>query len=94
MRIFATLILATLMAGCATTPAERAAKVEREVEQMIQVYGPACNKLGYDPASDAWRSCILQLAAQDDYKRFSQYNNMPRHTHCYAHKGFYNCVTL
>jgi hypothetical protein len=88
------LSLILLLASCTTTPAERAAREEREVEQMIQVYGPACDKLGYQQESDAWRSCVLQLAAQDDFKRYSQYNSMPRHTHCFAHKGFYNCTTF
>lgn len=88
--VFAVLFLA----ACASTPAERAARAERDIETMIQTYGSACNKLGYEPASDAWRGCVLHLAAQDDYKRYSQYNSMPRFTHCYAHKGFYNCVTL
>jgi len=94
MRIFNTLIAVILLAGCVSTPAERAARAEREVAQMIQVYGPACTKLGYQDGSDAWRSCVLQLAAQDDFKRYSQYNSMPRYTHCYAHKGFYNCTTF
>jgi hypothetical protein len=94
MRIFNTLIVMILLAGCVSTPAERAARAEREVEQMIQIYGSACTKLGYPEGADTWRGCVLQLAAQDDFKRYSQYNNMPRHTHCYAHKGFYNCTTF
>ena len=83
-----------LMSGCVSTPAERAAKQQREVEQMIEVYGPACDKLGYQKDSDEWRGCVLHLAAQEDYKRFSQYNDRPRFTHCFAHKGFYNCTTF
>jgi len=83
-----------ILVGCVSTPAERAALHEREVEQMIQIYGPACLKLGYPQDSDEWRGCVLHLAAQDDFKRYSQYNNTPRYTHCFAHKGFYNCTTF
>lgn len=94
MRILCTLIAIMLLAACVSTPAERAARAEREVEQMIQIYGPACKKLGYQEESDTWRSCVMQMAAQDDFKRYSQYNNRPRYTHCFVHKGFYNCTTF
>ena len=42
-----------LLAGCATQ-ADRTAQVEREVDEMIATYGPACEKLGYQSASDPW----------------------------------------
>jgi hypothetical protein len=93
LEIFTVIVLVFLV-SCVGTPAEKAAMQQREVEQMIQVYGPACVKLGYQSDSDEWRGCILHLAAQDDYKRYSQYNNRPRFTHCFAHKGFYNCTTF
>lgn len=52
-----TLILCCLLlTGCAT-PEERA-------ERDMQAFGPYCDKLGYSPASDAWRSCIQQQATQ------------------------------
>jgi hypothetical protein len=96
MRILSILLVmfTVFLVGCASTPAERAARQEREVEQMIQVYGPACVKLGYQQDTDDWRGCVLHLAAQDDFKRYSQYNDRPRFTHCFAHKGFYNCTTF
>jgi hypothetical protein len=87
------LVIFVFLVGCVSTPAERASRQTREVERMIQVYGPACVKLGYQQDTDDWRSCVLHLAAQDDYKRYSQYNDRPRFTHCFAHKGFYNCTT-
>jgi hypothetical protein len=87
-------IVMLFLFGCVSTPAERAAKQQQEVEQMIEVYGPACEKLGYKQDSDEWRGCVLHLAAQDDYKRYSEYNDRPRFTHCFAHKGFYNCTTF
>ncbi len=88
------LVLAAVFAGCATTPAERAMQAEREVDQMIQVYGPACDKLGYKQESDPWRDCILHLAAQDDLKQYSRFNSYPTTTQCFGHRGFFNCTTF
>ena len=59
---------ALLLLGCAT-PAEQAARAQQEVDQMMQVYGPACNRLGYAVNSDPWRNCVLQLSAKDDAER-------------------------
>ena len=63
--------LATLatLAAC-TTPQERAVQKQAEVEQMMVIYGPACQRLGYQPQTDAWRSCVLQLNVQDDLQRY------------------------
>jgi hypothetical protein len=46
MRAFAVSILLIFVAGC-VTQAERAAQVQRDVEEMIRVYGPGCEKLGF-----------------------------------------------
>jgi len=79
--------MAALLTGC-VTPAERAAQVEREVEDMIQVYGPACDKLGYRPDTDPWRDCILRLNAKDNFR------GRPTSTTCFGHRGFYHCTGL
>jgi hypothetical protein len=81
-------LLAALLLGCAT-PAERAALVQAEVEEMIKVYGPACEKLGYTKDSDPWRECVLRLGTRDDYL----YRTRPTTTTCVGHRGFYNCTT-
>lgn len=94
MRTLSILLLTAVAAGCATTPAERAAQAEREVAQMIQIYGPACTRLGYRQESDAWRDCVLQLAAQDDMKRYGRYSSYPTTTQCFGHRGFFNCSTF
>ena len=60
-------IVATL-AAC-TTPQERAARAQAEVEQMMAVYGPACGRLGYTAGSDPWRRCVLDLGFKDDVQR-------------------------
>jgi hypothetical protein len=39
-----------LAAGCAT--------VDEQAAQVVAAYGPYCDKLGYQPNTDAWRLCI------------------------------------
>ena len=90
MRWLTTLVAFGLLAGCAT-PAERAAQMEREVDEMIVVYGPACEKLGYGRDSDAWRDCILRLSAKESFER---YGTTPRTATCFGHRGFYHCTTF
>jgi len=87
MRTLLYLATAVLLTGCAT-PAERAAQVQREVEEMIQVYGPACERLGFRNDSDEWRNCILRLNARD------MYYTRPATTTCFGHRGFYHCTTF
>ncbi len=60
---------AAVLSGCAT-PQERAARAQADVEQMMQQYGPACRRLGYQENSDQWRNCVLQLSAKDDAQRY------------------------
>lgn len=62
-------MVAAFLAACAT-PAQQAAQAEREVDYMVQVYAPACEKLGYTRNTDPWRNCILSLSAKDDVVRY------------------------
>lgn len=88
MRILLPALLFLLVAGCAT-PAQRAAAVEREVDEMIAVYGPGCERLGYKTDTDPWRECVLRLAHREDLQRraFST-------TNCIGHRGFFSCSTF
>lgn len=81
-------LLVILMLGC-ETPGERAARVKAEVEDMVKVYGPGCEKLGYPKDTDPWRECILHLRARDDVR----YSTRPTTTTCIGHRGFYNCTS-
>lgn len=86
------LALTLWVAGCATpTPAERAAEMQREIDEMIQIYGPACEKLGYKNGTDKWRDCILRMSAKEAQQR---YRSMPTTTSCFGHRGFYQCTTF
>jgi hypothetical protein len=68
MRLIAALTIGCFVAGCAT-PQERADAVSRDVEDMMRVYGPGCEKLGYRPDSDPWRDCVLRLATKDQIEQ-------------------------
>ncbi|MGE5318674.1 MAG: hypothetical protein ACM3KD_00705 [Hyphomicrobiaceae bacterium] len=87
MRIFIPLAAAALLAGCAT-PAERAAQMQREADQMVVIYGPACERLGYKRDTDPWRDCILRLNARDSYEH--GYST----TNCFGNGGFLQCTTF
>ena len=86
--ILKTALLAVLLTGCATT-AERAARMQAEVDEMVAVYGPACEKIGFQPGTDPWRNCVLGLSEQKTRER---YLATPRTTTCWGHRGFYSCT--
>lgn len=46
-------LIVLMLAGCATTPTERA-------EKMIATHGPVCDKLGFERGTDSWRNCVVQ----------------------------------
>jgi hypothetical protein len=76
------LALASLLALTAcSTPQQRAAQAQAEIEQMMVVYGPACTRLGYAAQSDQWRACVLHLSTKDDLQRYSSTQ------HFYANYG-------
>jgi hypothetical protein len=89
MRTTTALALALLVGGCATQ-ADRAAQQQREVDEMIAVYGPACERLGNARDSEQWRSCILAL----DTRNAVRYRTAPTTTTCFGHRGFFNCSTF
>ena len=83
-------LLILLSTGCATQ-ADRAAQMQREVDDMIAVYGPACEKLGYANGSDPWRNCVVRLNTKETIARYSTAQMM---TTCFGHRGFFHCSTF
>ena len=81
---------ALMVSACVTTPQERAQRVQKDVEDMVQVYGPGCEKLGYTADTDPWRECVLKLNQRDRLLYLSR----PTTTSCIGHRGFYNCTTF
>ena len=88
MRALAVSILMLFVAGC-VTQAQRAAQVQREVEEMIGVYGPGCEKLGFKTDSDQWRDCVLRLATKDKLERRDFTT-----TNCIGSRGVFHCSTF
>lgn len=91
MRRLLPLFLIALLAGCAMTPEEREVQMQREVDQMIQAYGPVCDKLGYKRDSDPWRDCVVKLDTKNSYERFA---TRPTMTSCFGHHGFFQCTNF
>ena len=87
MRTAISLLMLGLLAGC-VSQAERTAQAEQKVDQMVQTYGPACEKLGYKRDTDQWRSCVLSLDAKENSER-----NYPVMTSCFGPRGFVQCTT-
>ena len=90
LRTFLFIALTVSIAGCATQ-ADRSAQMQREVDDMIAVYGPACEKLGYKGATDQWRDCVLRMSNKDAVARYS---TAPSTTTCFGHRGFFHCSTF
>lgn len=90
MRNFFILTLCAALASCATQE-ERALQQQRNIDKMIAIYGPACEKLGFQNNSDVWRNCILQLSAKDD---FQNYGRAPTMINCFGHRGFSQCTAF
>ena len=82
-----TVCLALLVAGCVTQE-QRTAQVQRDVEEMIRVYGPGCEKLGYKAETDAWRDCVMKLSTKDNLERY----NRDYYVNCVGHAGFLSCT--
>ena len=72
MRTYIVLSAALLLGACAT-PQEQAARKQAEMAEMIQIYGPACDRLGYAQQSDQWRNCIISLSTKDEVQRYGSY---------------------
>ncbi|HEX5393426.1 MAG TPA: hypothetical protein VFW68_09100 [Rhodocyclaceae bacterium] len=83
----------SLLAGCANmSPAEQAARAEAEANRMMEVYGPACSKLGYRREEDKWRDCVMSMAARDENRLYR--NNYPMSTTCFGGPWNYRCTTF
>ena len=86
MRLIAVLAALSMIAGCASQ-AERAAAASADVDDMMRVYGPGCERLGYRADSDGWRECVLRLAMNDRIEQRDLYAPS-----CFgARRGFLHC---
>ncbi len=90
MRSYMAIALAVVLSACAT-PEQRADQMQREVDQMIAEYGPACERIGYRADTDGWRDCVLRLNTRATIARYA---TRPSMTTCFGHRGFFNCSTF
>jgi hypothetical protein len=70
MRQFIIVAASVLLLAACTTPQERAARMQADMDRIVVEYGPACVRLGYQANSDQWRNCVLQLSTKDDIVRY------------------------
>ena len=61
------------------------------MSRLVQVYGPACQKLGFQADSDPWRNCVLRLSERDTYERRGAY---PMTTTCFGSRGLLHCTNF
>jgi hypothetical protein len=64
-------VACALLLGACASPSEQSAAMQREMDRMMLVYGPACQKLGFTAQSDQWRSCVLQLSTKEEISNAS-----------------------
>jgi hypothetical protein len=77
--------LITLLLGCATDPVAQQKQATELMEYKLQVYGPACEKLGLNKDSNVWRDCIQREYEQSilrqqllrDYQYWNPYYDYP-----------------
>jgi alkyl sulfatase BDS1-like metallo-beta-lactamase superfamily hydrolase len=84
-------VFVTVLGGGCATQAERAAAAQREVDDMIKVYGPACEKLGFKADTDTWRNCVLRLADRESDERTRRSGFF---TNCVGTRGFFQCSSF
>jgi hypothetical protein len=87
-RIFFISALIILLAGCATDPATQQKQALQQMEYKLQVYGPACEKLGFEKDTDGWRTCI-QRENEQTILRQQSLRNMNNNWHPYYDPFFF-----
>ncbi len=68
------LILLALLSGCASNPLAEQEQATKLMEYKIQVYGPACEKLGFEKETDKWRECVQKEYEMTIIRRQQQWN--------------------
>jgi hypothetical protein len=89
MRALGSLAAIAFLVACASE-AELLAEKQRDIDQMVRIYGPECERLGYGPNSDQWRDCVLRLNTKDTVEK----GNDPAPVSCFGPSGLalVNCT--
>jgi len=82
------LSMLALLAGCATDPLTEQRNATKLMEYKMQVYGPACEKLGFAKDTDAWRDCV-QREYEQSIIRMQNFNNSAPYWSPYYGRPYY-----
>lgn len=88
MRIFFTLAVMLIMTACASNPQAEQQRATNLMAYKIQVYGPACEKLGFTVNTDSWRECVQREYEQTIMRQQRQWD-YPYYWGPYYHRPFY-----
>lgn len=60
------LLIVLILSGCASaiTPAQRAQRYAQRIENMIEKYGPACERIG-ERSTTPWAQCVVRLSEEE-----------------------------
>jgi hypothetical protein len=73
IRAISVLVSLVVLSACASNPAAEQARATQQMAYKMQVYGPACEKLGFAKDTDKWRECI-QREYEQSIMRIQQLN--------------------
>lgn len=100
IRAICLICLMTLLGGCASDPVAEQNRATKLMNYKLQVYGPACEKLGYAKDTAEWRECIqreyeqalLRQQPHWNYPTWGPYLG-PQYYYrpCYPVKGGWKC---
>lgn len=60
MRALILALPALLSAGC-VSDAQLSAQAESNLRRKMELYGPVCEKVGFQRDTDAWRLCVVEI---------------------------------
>lgn len=67
--------LIIMLAGCASNPLAEQRQATKLMEYKIQVYGTACEKLGFEKETDKWRECVQKEYEMTIIRRHYQWSH-------------------
>jgi hypothetical protein len=67
--------LIALLTSCVSDPLAQQKYAIKQMEYKLQVYGPACEKLGFEKSTNEWRECIQREYEQTLIRQQNQLDN-------------------
>jgi hypothetical protein len=82
------LYLITLLSSCVSDPLAQQKQATKLMEYKVQVYGPACEKLGFEKNTNEWRECIQREYEQTLIRQQNLLDNFYWNQY-YSHPYYY-----